>query len=104
MYAPDTGSRLYLIAHQITGVLLEPIVAALDKLPNPTVAEPWNGESAPLTPYFMSPGRLAKMVVSKARKQKLHESTVESGPAKMLAEIRLGWNVVGRRNTANKPI
>ncbi len=104
MYAPDIGSRLYLIAHQTKGIPLEPIVATLEKLPNPTVAEPWSGESAPMTPYFVSPGSLVKTVVSKAKKQQPDEPIVQSGSTKTLTEIRLGWNVVGRRNATNKPI
>lgn len=104
MYAPDIGSRLYLIAHEVKGIPLEPIVAALDKLPNSTVAEPWSGESAPMTPYFVSPGSLAKAAVSKAKKHEPDEPDVRSSPAKKLTEIRLGWNVVGRRDRSNQPI
>jgi hypothetical protein len=104
MYAPDIGSRLYLIAHQTKGIPLEPIVAALDKLPNPTVAEPWSGESEPMTPYFVSPGSLAKAVVTNAKKHEPDEPDLRSSPAKKLTEIRLGWNVVGRRARANQPI
>lgn len=60
MYAPDVGSRLYLIADQTKGIPLEPIAAALDKLPSPIVEAAWDGESAPMTPFFVSPGTIAK--------------------------------------------
>ncbi|MED5530716.1 MAG: DUF5623 domain-containing protein [Pseudomonadota bacterium] len=60
MYAPDLGSRLYLVAHDSKGVPLQPIAAALDKLPTPIVEETWNGESAPMRPYFETPGKVAK--------------------------------------------
>lgn len=56
MYAPDVGSRLYLVAHETKGVPLQPVVAALNKLSPPVVADAWNGESAPMLPFFVSPG------------------------------------------------
>lgn len=60
MYAPDAGSRLYLIADEGKGVPLASIVAALDALPVPIVEDGWNGESAPLLPPFVSPGAIDK--------------------------------------------
>lgn len=104
MYAPDIGSRLYLIAHQTKGISLGPIVAALDKLPKPMIEEHWNGESAALMPYFVSPGSIAQAVVSKAKQKSENGPDTKSVPVKGLIEIRLGWSVVGRRNSANKPI
>ena len=60
MYNPDGGSRLYLIADSTKGVPLAPIVAALNRLPAPIVEAAWNGESAPSTPIFFSPGTIAR--------------------------------------------
>ena len=65
MYAPDGGSRLYLIADGTKGIPLQPIVAALDKLPSPIVEAAWDGESAPMTPFFVSPGTIAKAAAAK---------------------------------------
>lgn len=60
MYNPDGGSRLYLISDLEKGIPLEPIVAALNKLPPPIAEGTWNGDSAPNLPYFVSPGMIAK--------------------------------------------
>lgn len=56
MYAPDVGSRLYLVADNEKGIPLKPVVKVLNKLPSPIVEDTWNGESAPMLPYFVSPG------------------------------------------------
>lgn len=64
MYAPDSGSRLYLIADETKGIPLQPIAAALDRLPPPVVEAAWAGESAPMTPFFVSPGAIAKPAVA----------------------------------------
>ena len=60
MYNPDGGSRLYLVAHSQNGIPLQPLVAALEQLPEPMVEATWNGESAPLLPMFVSPGSIAQ--------------------------------------------
>jgi hypothetical protein len=60
MYNPGGGSRLYLVSDSERGVPLEPLVGALDRLPEPIAEESWNGESAPATPWFVSPGTLAQ--------------------------------------------
>lgn len=60
MYYPEGGSRLYLIADAERGIPLQPVVAALDRLPAPIVKEPWSGESGPILPYFVSPGAIAQ--------------------------------------------
>ena len=65
MYAPDVGSRLYLIADETKGIPLEPIAAALNKLSSPIVEAAWDGESAPMTPFFVSPGAIAKTAAAK---------------------------------------
>ncbi|UCZ75633.1 DUF5623 domain-containing protein [Dickeya zeae] len=65
MYAPDVGSRLYLVADDTKGIPLQPIAAALDKLPAPIVETAWEGESAPTLPYFVSPGTIAKAAAEK---------------------------------------
>ena len=62
MYNPHGGSRLYLIADSKKGTPLAPIANALAGLPAPLVEETWNtwnGESAPMTPTFQSPGTIA---------------------------------------------
>lgn len=67
MYNPDGGSRLYLIADAQKGVPLEPILTALDRLSAPLVENTWDGESAPLLPYFVSPGTLVRLEPPKAK-------------------------------------
>lgn len=103
MYAPDSGTRLYLIAHQTKGIPLEPIVAALNKLRRPECEAQWNGDSEPMQPRYMSPGSLAKLILAKAKRESANPE-VRSVPVKAPVEIRMGWSVVGRRNAANKPI
>lgn len=65
MYAPDVGSRLYLVADETKGIPLQPIAAALAKLPAPIVEDGWDGESAPVLPYFVSPGTIARTAAVK---------------------------------------
>lgn len=65
MYAPDVGSRLYLISDETRGVPLQPIAAALDELAAPIVEAAWDGESAPTVPIFVSPGAIAKAQAEK---------------------------------------
>lgn len=65
MYAPDVGSRLYLIADETKGISLQPIKDALNKLAPPIVEAAWNGMSAPHIPFFVSPGSIAKAAVEK---------------------------------------
>lgn len=65
MYAPDVGSRLYLVADEAKGIPLEPVVAALNKLPAPIIEDAWNGESVPMAPFFVSPGAIAKAEAAK---------------------------------------
>jgi len=65
MYAPDIGSRLYLIADKAKGIPLSAVAAALDKLPAPIVERTWNGESAPMKPLVVSPGTIAKAAAVK---------------------------------------
>lgn len=73
MYAPDVGSRLYLITHETKGIPLQPIVAALNKLPPPIVEDAWNGESAQMTPFFVSPGTIDKAKAAKDKPKALHQ-------------------------------
>lgn len=67
MYNPDGGSRLYLVTDAEKGIPLEPIIAALERLPPPIVEEAWNGESAPSIPIFVSPGTIAKTEAAKPK-------------------------------------
>jgi hypothetical protein len=60
MYNPDGGSRLYLVADSKKGIPLEPVVAALDQIPEPIAEATWDGESAPAMPPFVSPGALTR--------------------------------------------
>lgn len=65
MYAPDVGSRLYLVADTAKGVALTPIAAALELLPPPIVEEAWRGESAAMLPFFVSPGAVDMLAAAK---------------------------------------
>ncbi|WP_241388424.1 DUF5623 domain-containing protein [Pseudomonas aeruginosa] len=65
MYAPDIGSRLYLVANEAKGIPLGPIETALNKLPAPITEDAWTGESAPMTPIFVSPGAITKIEAAK---------------------------------------
>lgn len=67
MYAPDGGSRLYLISHETKGIALEPVAAALDKLPAPIVEASWDGESDPMAPSLVSSGTLIRGVAAKGK-------------------------------------
>lgn len=67
LYAPDLGSQLYLIADEQKGMPLQPIASALDRLPAPIVEATWNGESAPMVPFFVSPGTAAKAKAEQER-------------------------------------
>ncbi len=60
MYAPEGGSQLYLVSDETKGIPLQSVAAALNKLPAPLVEGDWNGESAPIVPWFISPGTRAK--------------------------------------------
>lgn len=71
MYAPDLGSRLYLIADETKGIPLQPIKDALNKLAPPIVEAAWNGLSAPHIPFFVSPGSIAKASVEKEKPKKI---------------------------------
>lgn len=56
MYSPQPqgGSQIYFISHAFSGVPLQPLVAAVDRIPLCT-ADHWTGESAAATPRFNSP-------------------------------------------------
>ena len=68
-YAPDIGSRLYLVADKTKGIPLSTVAAALNKLPAPIVESTWNGESAPMKPFFVSPCTVAKAAAVKDKPQ-----------------------------------
>lgn len=63
MYAPDIGSRLYLVADKTKGIPLSQVAAALNMLPAPIDESTWSGESAPMKPFFLSPGTADKAAV-----------------------------------------
>ena len=103
MYNPDGGSRLYLIADAKKGIPLEPIIAVLNMLPTPITEENWNGESAPMPPYFVSPGTIAKAEES-TKKEKAKQAPRKSvGKNNTVGYI---WTFVGpqRRPNARMPI
>lgn len=94
MYAPDIGSRLCLISNAKKGIPLQPIIAALNKLPLPIVEEMWKGESVPFEPFFISPGKRAQEeAANPQRKTHGQQSSMEhkqslSGP-KRLPKLRV---------------
>jgi hypothetical protein len=61
MYNPDSGSSLFLAADTSKGYSLEPIISKLADAPAPIVVADWDGESKPVLPQFISPGRLAEI-------------------------------------------
>jgi hypothetical protein len=61
MYNPDGGSSLFLAADTSKGYSLGPIISKLADAPAPIVVADWDGESKPLLPQFISPGRLAEI-------------------------------------------
>ena len=69
MYAPDLGSRLYLVTDKTKGIPLSTVAASLNMLPSPIVESTWNGESAPMKPFFVSPGTIAKAAAVKDKPQ-----------------------------------
>lgn len=66
MYYPDGGSRLYLFSSVEKGVALEPLVRALNELPEPATESRWTGVSAPFS-IWMSPGAGARRDVEKVK-------------------------------------
>lgn len=103
MYAPDGGSRLYLIADAKKGIPLEPIVTALNRLPAPITEKTWNGESAPMLPYFLSPGTIANAEAEAAAKEQTKQTLRKaSGQRNTTGYV---WTFVGpqRRPNARMP-
>ncbi|VBT33959.1 Uncharacterised protein [Burkholderia pseudomallei] len=74
MYAPNVGSRLYLVGDKAKGIPLQPIADALNKLPAPITEDTWDGESAPMTPFFVSPGSIAKAAAERDKQQAPRQS------------------------------
>lgn len=104
MYNPDGGTRLYLIADTQKGIPLEPIVAALNQLPPVATEGTWDGQSAPMLPYFLSPGTIAKAEAEAAAKEKAKQAPREAGkPQNTVGYI---WTFVGprRRPKSRMPI
>lgn len=87
MYNPDGGSRLYLIADSKKGVPLAPTVAALNRLPAPIVEAAWNGESAPSTPIFFSPGTIARSEAA-AKLPAMETRKVTRGPRSTVGYVQ----------------
>lgn len=88
MYNPDGGSRLYLIADSAKGIPLAPIVAALDRLPAPIVEAAWDGESAPSTPIFFSPGAVARNEAAAAKAAVAEPRKVARGPRNTVGYVQ----------------
>lgn len=68
MHNPFGGTRLYLLSSAAKGVRLQPVIEALNRLPEPYSAADWKGESAPRYPYFVSPGTSEAEAARKVRK------------------------------------
>jgi hypothetical protein len=75
MYAPDLGTRLYLVADSAKGAALAPIAAALDLLASPIVEKAWCGESAAMLPLFVTPGAQGKLAVAKGKPPAARKAT-----------------------------
>jgi hypothetical protein len=73
MYAPDIGSRLYLVADKTKGIPLSPVAASLNMLPAPIDESTWNGESTTMKPSFVSPGTAAMAAAVKDNPQTPHK-------------------------------
>ncbi|RUP25391.1 DUF5623 domain-containing protein [Curvibacter gracilis] len=84
----DGGSRLYLIADAVKGVPLTPIVEALDRLPAPIVEAVWDGESAPSTPIFISPGTIARNLAA-AKQPATETRKLTRGPRSMAGYVQI---------------
>ena len=87
MYNPDGGSRLFLVADATKGILLIPVVVALNKLPTPIVEASWDGESAPTLPWFFSPGSATKSRSDKSEPTKVGNGKV-TGPRNSVEYVR----------------
>jgi hypothetical protein len=98
MYYPDGGCRLYLISDIEKGITLDPIVQALNRLPAPIVEETWNGESAPVVPWFISPGAMAKGNAAK------DAPTKSRGTAGKRMTVGYFQTFVGRRRRPKTPM
>lgn len=61
MYRPDGGSSLFLLADVSKGYSLAPLISRLAKARAPIVTSAWEGESRPVSPAFVSPGRAAEI-------------------------------------------
>lgn len=88
MYNPDGGSRLYLIADREKGVPLALIVAALERLPAPIVEATWDGESAPSTPFFFSPGTIAQNRATADQSAAREPRTAANGPRRTVGYVQ----------------
>lgn len=82
MYRPDGGTSLFLLADASNGYSLSPILARLADAPAPIVVSAWNGESRPILPAFVSPGRAAEIeaktqVTRSSKKQRSANNSVE---------------------------
>lgn len=86
MYAPDVGSRLYLIGPS-KGLWLTPLATQLDVLPPPPVEGSWNGISAPRFPYFVSPGTIYEAQVKQSASE-ARPTQVAQGPRQTVQYVR----------------
>lgn len=88
MYNPDGGSRIYLIADSEKGIPLAPVIAALDRLPEPIVEATWNGESAQFPPIFVSPGTIARANAVPTSGQVKKTRRPASGPGNTIGYVQ----------------
>lgn len=105
MHYPEGGSRLYLLSHKTNGIPLEPVAGALERLQKPYSAAKLEGESAPLLPYFVSPGTYAKAEAEALAKEQKKKTQQKVGGGKRNTVGYL-WTLVGphRRPNARMPI
>lgn len=71
MYRPDEGSSLFLLADVSKGYSLAPLISRLAQAPAPIVTSAWEGESRPVAPAFVSPGRLAEIEANTQQPKKV---------------------------------
>ncbi|WP_245315606.1 DUF5623 domain-containing protein [Bradyrhizobium neotropicale] len=100
MYRPDDGTSLFLMADVSKGYSLAPLISRLAQAPAPVVASAWNGESRPIVPVFVSPGRAAE-IAAKVREIKAVE---KRRGAKNSVEYSMPFSGARRRPKSRMPI
>lgn len=100
MYAPQLGSKLYLVSSLEHGVPVAPILSTLERLPQPVAVEEWTGQSVPYVPPFISPGTLQQQIEVKT---KAKEPRTPAKPGTRRASVAYSGLFVGaQRRPAGK--